>query len=600
MNDIIKLLPESVANCIAAGEVVQRPSSVVKEMMENSIDAGAQTVRLILADAGRTSIQIIDDGCGMSPTDALASFQRHATSKIRTSDDLFSLTTFGFRGEALASIAAVSEVRLRTRRAEDEIGTEVVFIEGKFVSQEPVSCPAGCNFTVSDLFRNVPARRKFLKSNQTELGNIMKEVERVALSHPEMSVSVVHQNSELLSLQPSSLKQRIIGLFGKNMNKALYPVSVETEAVTVGGFVGSLDSVRKKGAEQFFFVNGRFMRHPYFHKAVVEPYADKVPQGELPSYFIFLTVPAGTVDVNIHPAKTEVKFSEEQLVWKILNAAVRETIGRYEAAPSIDFDTDDMPDIPVPVSELSQIRQPKIEVNPTFNPFRNSPKTGAATNGWTSLYDNVSTVAKAKECSFEYEPQEIVPPLAQKKDCPCFQFGGEYVATSSDNCLLVLNVRRMHICVLYEEFVSRYRHGVSASQGLVFPEIVQLSPSDSALLPEYVDELRALGFDLSDMGHGAVAIQGIPSEICNVDCREILTEMLHNAAEGTVSERDGKVEKMALVMAKSVAVTSGKTLSVDEMRTLISRFDECGMPRRTPDGDIVYVQLSEKELKSRF
>ena len=610
MDDIIRLLPESVSGRIAAGEVVQRPASVVKELVENSIDAGAKSVKVILTDAGRTAIQIIDDGCGMSKSDAVKAFQRHATSKIREPEDLFALNTFGFRGEALASIAAVAEVSLRTRRAEDEVGTEIEISGGTIIRQEPVACPAGCNFTVKNIFYNIPARRKFLKSNQTELSNIIKEIERVALAHPELSISVSHQGAELLSLPESTLKQRIIGLFGKNINKALLPVSTETSAVTVSGFVGTLDSVRRKGMEQFFFVNGRFMRHPYFHKAVIEPYEGLVPDGEQPYYFIFLDVPADSIDVNIHPAKTEIKFSEEQLVWKILNAAVREAVGRYEGTPSINFDTEGMPDIPIAVENVEQVRQPKVSYNPSFNPFHNvsSKPAGSGNGNWSKLYGDVLN-EKVRERSFEYglsaqadERPDVVtlPDSAEKPDRPCFQYNGSYIVSASDNGILVIDQRRAHLCVLYDSYMRQIQQGGRVSQGLLFPEMIQLSPSDAVLLNEYGPDLTALGFDLSDMGRGAVAIQGVPSGLDGVDYAKLLTDMLHTAAEGTSAQDGRHREKMALSMARSASVVAGQILSDAEMRDLLSRYESCGMPRRTPDGKAVCLVIDQKELDSRL
>lgn len=598
MDDVIRLLPESVYGRIAAGEVVQRPSSVVKEMMENSIDAHARNIRVLLLDAGRTSIQVIDDGCGMSASDALTAFKRHATSKITSPEDLYALSTFGFRGEALASIAAVSEVQLRTRRAEDETGIQIEVRGEEVISREPVMCPVGCNFTVKNLFYNLPARRKFLKGNQTELSNIIKEVERVALAHPELSISVTHQDTELLDLPASNLKQRIIGLFGKGMNKQLIPVSTETSAVIVSGLVGTLDGVRKRGAEQFFFVNGRYMRHPYFHKAVMEPYESLVPAGEQPSYFIFLEVPADTIDVNIHPTKTEIKFSEEQLVWKIINAAVREAVGRFEGTPTIDFDTEGMPDIPIAVNDVTQVQQPKVSYNPSYNPFRSSGTgahsgSGSSNGNWTKLYGDILS-DKVRDEELDY------PSVSEKKDSdvsaislmsaveseerPCFQMAGGYIVTPSGNGLMVVSQRRAHIAVLYNDYIRQLNHDRVASQGLLFPEMIQLSPSDYALLPEYESDLNSLGFDISDMGHNAVAIQGTPAGMENVDFGKLLVELLHSADDGTVLPAMKRTERMALSMARSASITDGHKMSLTEMRELLTRLEECGMPRRTPDG----------------
>lgn len=604
MDDIIKLLPESVSNRIAAGEVVQRPSSVVKEMMENSIDAGATSIRVILTDAGRTSIQVIDNGCGMSESDAVTAFQRHATSKIHDAEDIYSLSTFGFRGEALPSIAAVSEVQLRTRRETDEVGTLVEVRGDETPTCEPVSCPVGCHFTVKNLFYNLPARRKFLKSNQTELSNIMKEVERVALAHPELEVSVWHQGSEILSLQSSSVKQRIVGLFGPAMNKTLLPVSTETSAVSVSGFISSLDGVRKRGAEQFFFVNGRFMRHPYFHKAVLDPYENLVPTGEQPSYFLFLTVPADTIDVNIHPSKTEIKFEEEQLVWKILNAAVHEAIGRFEGTTSIDFDVEGMPDIPIAVENVENVQQPKVSYNPSFNPFKNvsEKNNGNAKGNWTKLFGDLAA-DKVRDGFVDYgkmPENELADNGNEQHERKFLRYGNGYIVCPSDNGIIVIDQRRAHVRVLFERFISQFRQGAAASQGLLFPEMIQLSPSDAALLAEQMTELSAFGFDLSDMGHGAVAIQGVPSGLEGVDYGRMLQEILHTADDGGASANDRRVERMASTMASAAAVRMGDRLSDKEVAMLISDLEKCGMPARTAEGKVIFTLIDDKELSSRF
>lgn len=601
MNDVIRLLPESVASRIAAGEVVQRPASVVKELVENAVDAGATNIRIMLTDAGRTSIQVVDDGCGMSENDAVTAFERHATSKISTSDDLYALHTFGFRGEALASIAAVAEVRLRTRMAGDEVGTQVDVRGGKLTAKEPVSCQVGSSFTVNNLFYNLPARRRFLKSNQTELSNIIKEVERVSLAHPELSFSVYHQDGELLTLPASNLKQRIVGLFGSAMNKMLLPVLTETSVVTVSGFVGSLEGVRKKGAEQFFFVNGRYMRHPYFHKAVLEPYESLVPQGDQPSYFIFLTVPADTIDVNIHPTKTEIKFSEEQLVWKILNAAVREAVGRYEGTPSIDFDTEGMPDIPVADSDPASVAQPKVNFNPSYNPFDHVGPKSVNANNWSKLYEDLPGGRVKENTAVHYgapEGGDLMEGLFADK---CFfQFKGSYIVLSSDAGIMVIDQRRAHIAILYDRYMRQVQLGGNASQGLLFPEMVQLSVSDAALLPDYEDDLKALGFDLSDMGHGAVAIQGVPSGIEDTDYTSLLVELLHSAAGEGSSTSARSRERMALSIARSAAINRGRLLSDAEISDLLERYEACGMPTKTPDGKTISFCIGDDELKERL
>ena len=381
MSDIIHLLPDSVANQIAAGEVIQRPASVIKELVENAIDAGATEIHVLVTDAGKTSIQVIDNGCGMSATDARLSFERHATSKIRTASDLFALRTMGFRGEALASIAAVAEVELKTRLAGDELGTRIVLAASKVECQEPVACPQGSNFAVKNLFFNVPARRKFLKSNATELNNILAEFERIVLVHPDIAFYLYSNDTALYNLPAVSLRQRIVSVFGKKLDQQLIALDVDTTLVRISGYVGKPDAARKKGAHQYFFVNGRYMRHPYFHKAVMEPYERLVPAGEQVPYFVYFDVDPANIDVNIHPTKTEIKFENEQAIWQILSAAVKETLGRFNIVPSIDFDTEDKPDIPVFDTGGEPVDQPRLHYDASYNPFKSVSAGGGGAGG---------------------------------------------------------------------------------------------------------------------------------------------------------------------------------------------------------------------------
>lgn len=394
MNDIIQLLPDSVANQIAAGEVIQRPASVIKELVENSIDAGATLINVVCVDSGRTSIQVTDNGKGMSETDARLSFERHATSKIRQADDLFNLHTMGFRGEALASIAAVAQVELRTRRPDDDLGTALTIAGSRFVSQEPVQCPVGCNFTISNLFYNVPVRRKFLKSNTTELNNIVTAFERIALVYPDVAFTLYNNQTELYNLKAGGLRQRIVDVIGKKINQHLLPIDIDTTMCKISGFVGKPESARKKGARQFFFVNGRYMKHPYFHKAIMTAYERLVPEGEQIPYFIYFTVNPTDIDVNIHPTKTEIKFENEQTVWQILTAAVRDAVGMFNDVTAIEFDTEGQPDIPaLGAMPQADICAPKVQYNPTYNPFNepSAQRSSAAPDNWEQLYEGLSS-----------------------------------------------------------------------------------------------------------------------------------------------------------------------------------------------------------------
>ena len=403
MSDIIQLLPDSVANQIAAGEVIQRPASVIKELVENSVDAGATRIDVAVVDAGRTSILVIDDGKGMSETDARLSFERHATSKIRQADDLFDLHTMGFRGEALASIAAVAQVTLKSRLATEEVGTQLVISGSKIESQEPCSCPQGSSFSINNLFYNVPARRKFLKSNSTELNNILTAFERIVLVNPQITFTLQSNGTELMNLRAANIRQRIIDVFGKRLNQDLLPVNVDTTMCKITGFVGKPESARKKGAHQFFFVNDRYMKHPYFNKAVMTAFERMVPQGEQVPYFLYFTVAPGDIDVNIHPTKTEIKFENEQAIWQILSAAVKESLGMYNDVPTIDFDTEDKPDIPVYNPEMfPKATAPKISVDPNYNPFKAHGGSGSRTSApvdqrWEDLYEGLSDAPQDEE-----------------------------------------------------------------------------------------------------------------------------------------------------------------------------------------------------------
>lgn len=598
MEGKVKVLSQAVASQIAAGEVVNRPASVVKELVENAVDAKADSIKVLLTDAGRTSIQVIDNGCGMVPEDARLAFERHATSKIRESDDLFSLTTFGFRGEALPSIAAVAEVQLRTRPADSETGTAITIKASELEQEEPCVCPVGSNFTVRNLFYNVPARRKFLKSNQTEFGHILTEIERVALAHPEVSFELTHQGEQVLSLPVSAIKQRIVNLFGRKMNEALLPVEVETSVVKVNGFCSNLDNVKGKGAKQFFFVNGRFMRHPYFHKAVLSAYEGLVPEGDQPSYFLFLNVPPDTIDVNIHPTKTEIKFQDEQVIWKILMAAVKETVGRFEEMPTIDFNTTDMPDIPI--YDVSRpVSQPKVSYNPDFNPFAGSRvetgQTRANRENWSKLYGEAID-RKVNDGEIPFTPMKETLIRPEEEIIKPYQFADRFILVSSEQGLMIIDQHRAHIRVLYERFLAGAKSHSAASQGLLFPEMFQLSQADAAAFAELKPRFAELGFDLSDMGRGAIAVQGVPSGMEGQDYERLITDMIADLRINPTQEEDRQLESMALAMARKAAILAGKHLSENEMQELVRSLKACSMPSRTPDAKTIYIVRSVQEI----
>ena len=594
----VRVLSQQVASQIAAGEVVNRPASVVKELVENAVDAGADSIKVILTDAGRTSIQVIDNGCGMNPEDACTAFERHATSKIKDSDDLYSLTTFGFRGEALPSIAAVAEVQLRTRTADADTGTEITVKASEIESREACVCPVGSSFTVRNLFYNVPARRKFLKSNQTEFGHVVNEIERVAIAHPEVAIELTHQGEQILSLPVSAVKQRIVNLFGRKMNEALLPVDVETSVVKVSGFCSNLDNVKGKGAKQFFFVNGRFMRHPYFHKAVLSAYEGLVPESDQPSYFLFLDVPPQTIDVNIHPTKTEIKFQDEQVIWKILMAAVKESVGRFEEMPTIDFNTTDMPDIPI-YDASRPVTPPKVNYNPDFNPFSSTRvetgQTRANRENWSKLYGD-AIERKVNEGEIPFTPMSEMQVKPEEETLKPYQFADRFILVPSEQGLMIIDQHRAHIRILYERFMSNAKSHAAASQGLLFPEMFQLSASDAVVFEELKPRFAALGFDLSDMGRGAIAVQGVPSGMEGQDYERLITDMIADIRINPTHEEDRQLESLALAMAYKAAIPTGRHLSENEMQELVRSLKSCSIPSRTPDAKTVYIVRSVQEI----
>jgi len=626
MSDIIHLLPDSVANQIAAGEVIQRPASVIKELVENAIDAEACNIHVLVTDAGKTCIQVIDDGKGMSETDARLSFERHATSKIREASDLFALRTMGFRGEALASIAAVAQVELKTRLEAEELGTKLAIAGSKVESQEAVSCPKGSNFSIKNLFFNIPARRKFLKANSTELSNILAEFERIALVHPEVAFSLYSNDSELFNLPVSSLRQRILAVFGKKLNQQLLSVDVNTTMIKISGYVAKPETARKKGAHQYFFVNGRYMRHPYFHKAVMDAYEQLIPIGEQISYFLYFEVDPANIDVNIHPTKTEIKFENEQAIWQIISAAVKESLGKFNAVPSIDFDTEDMPDIPAFEQNLPP-EPPRVQYNSDFNPFKTSSSgSGGGVAGysrqkveWEDLYGGLEKASKMNrpvinepEAEPDYfspaEPEApaVVPstlyanePIVEKGNLH-LQFKGRFILTSVKSGLMLIDQHRAHIRVLFDRYMMQIRQKQGMSQGVLFPEILQLPVSEAAVLQSIMDDLSAVGFELSDLGGGSYAINGIPAGIEGLNPVELVRSMLHTAMEKGNDVKEEVQSILALTLSRAAAIVYGQVLSNEEMVNLVDNLFACVAPNYTPDGKVVLSTIKEEEIEKLF
>ena len=598
MSDVIQLLPDSVANQIAAGEVIQRPASVVKELVENALDAGATEVHVSVVDAGRTTIQVIDDGKGMSPTDARLSFERHATSKIRKAEDLFDLHTMGFRGEALASIAAVAQVELKTRMHADDVGTAITIHGSRFVSQEPVSCPVGSNFKVENLFFNVPARRKFLKSNTTELNNILITYERIVLVNPQVAFTLHSNGVQLSNLSRTGQRQRILDVFGKKTNQDLLPIAVDTSVCRISGFVGKPESARKKETHQFFFVNGRFMKHPYFSKAVMTPFERLVPQGEQVPYFIYFDVPASDIDVNIHPTKTEIKFENEQVIWQILSAAVKDAVGKFNDIPSIDFDVLGKPDIPVYNPDNTSVRKPEVRTNPQYNPF-NNPENRRATSlpQWEDLYQGARHDEGQQTRLFDDNddmgsPTEIIA----EKSPSHYQYKGRLIMTAVKSGLMLIDQHRAHLRILFEEYLEKMRNHKWHSQGMLFPEIIKLSLADGEVMRQILPELSELGFSLTDLGGGSFSVDGIPAGIEGLDATTMLPHLLEIAKENTGRPKDEIDTALALALAKASAIPQGQVLGNDEMESLVNRLFTCSNVNLTPDGSPILCILPQEEI----
>ena len=620
MSDVIHLLPDHIANQIAAGEVIQRPASVVKELVENAVDAGATRIQVNIKDAGKTLVQVVDNGKGMSATDARMAFERHATSKISSAEDLFALHTMGFRGEALASIAAVAHVELRTRARGTELGTRLTLVGSNVESVEPDACDEGSVFSVKNLFFNVPARRKFLKSNETEFRNIINEFERIALVNPGIALSLYHNDAEIFNLPESGSRQRVLNIYGKNLNQKLLSLDVKSSLVSITGFIGRPDAAKKRGALQYFFVNGRFMKHPYFHKAVMQAYEQLIPAGDQPSYFIYFTLDPATIDVNIHPTKTEIKFENEQPIWQILVAATREALAKSSAIPTIDFDQEGTIDIPVynpPAKKAgteaapASYSAPAVEVNPGYDPFASSSGAKRPEFDWSKLYQGfeedrgaVRIASKAfVEAPAEESPDEAAlnpEALGAEALNVCYQYKGRYVVTSLKSGLAVIDQYRAHVRVLFDQYLASIRQRQGVSQQVLFPEIIEFTAAEATVLPALLESLRFAGFDLSDLGNDSYAINGLPAGMGNADPAQLVRDIVDRTME-TGAEASGKVsEAIAFSLARAAAIRPGKPLSTEEMDHLIASLFACPDSNLTPDGKTIVTIITDEELERRF
>ena len=595
--DIIHLLPDSVANQIAAGEVIQRPASCLKELVENSLDAGATRVQVIVRDAGRTLLQVIDDGLGMSEMDARLAFERHATSKIREAQDLFSLRTMGFRGEALASICAVAQVEMTTRRKEDETGTLIEIHGSDVVRQEPCACPVGTNIKVSNLFFNVPVRRKFLKTDQTELRNLLTEFYHIVLVYPKVAFTFVHNDEIILELPAGTEKHRIEAVFGnpkKNVyTSAFVEIKTETELVTIHGFVVKPENATRK-AEQYFFVNGRYMRHPYFLKAVQTAYSGMLPADYQPSFFIYFDIEPESIDVNIHPTKTEIKFADEQTIFQILLASVREALGKFSLAPTIDFDNTPSIDIPIPTD--APVSRPQMTVDTSYNPFhtRGAIYPDRAPKNWESLYESF---AQRPEPEIVQTPQVELPDV---EHISLWQYRGKYILMPSEEGLMLINQHRAHTAVLYAQFFEQLSLNQGAMQQLLFPEVISLPQDEMVLMKQLLPDLRAIGFDLEQLSPDSYSIQGVPAQLAQQSpvptLQHILTQVRERGADTQAEWR----EQIALTLAQNAAIPYGKVLSETEMREIVEKLFALPQYRRMSDGKIIVSLMTDEEINKRF
>lgn len=625
MPDIIQLLPDNVANQIAAGEVIQRPASVVKELVENAIDAGADQIHLIIKDAGKTLIQVVDSGSGMSETDARLSLERHATSKIRKADDLFTLHTMGFRGEALASIAAISHLEIKTRRQEDETGT-TIRVEGSEVKEQvPDAIPVGTTISIKNLFYNVPARRNFLKSDNVEYRHILEEFNRVVLVYPDLKFSFTHNNTLVYKLENDSLKKRIVDVFGHNMNKKLVPISISTSLADIHGFIGKPEFARKKRGEQYFFVNNRFIKHPYFHHAVAESFKELLPEGYFPSYYIYLKVDPSRLDVNIHPTKTEVNFQDRTAIYSVLRSLVKQGIGQFNLAPSLDFDMDQSLNLGGAPKDPADIKPPTITIDPEYNPFKNTAGTQQKMETFRQKNnrENWSELYKIEPRGGHHEPAQTIPANINFDDVPeqhadqtriaadfdqvmssqetLLQFSGQYIVSNVKSGLMLVDQNAAHERILYEKLLLRLKKRQQCSQQQLFPHHVTFSAEDVAIINELHEDLKYAGFNMEPINNHTFIISGLPADLNeNEDVSGFLDNMLESYKLNQQEMKDDRTINLAYSMAKNLAIKPGKKLEKEEMRNVIDNLFACEVPDKSPSGKSTVVIIHPEEIKQKF
>jgi len=611
MTDIINLLPDSVANQIAAGEVIQRPASAVKELLENALDSGATDIRLVVKDSGKTLIQVIDNGCGMSPSDARMSFERHATSKIKKADDLFDIQTMGFRGEALASLAAIAHVELKTKRLEDQIGTQIIVEGTKVKSQTEIVCKNGSVFSIKNLFFNTPARRNFLKSDTVELRHITEIFTRVAMVNPHISFSFFDDTRQKYNLLKGSLKQRIVDLLGKNLNQRLLNVDEHTDVVEISGFIGKPETARKTRGEQYFFVNKRFIKHPYFNHAIQSAFEELIPAGSFPSYFINLNVDSKKVDVNIHPTKTEVNFQDERVIYRLLSSAVKMTLGKYAFTPTLDFEAE-MSFNPTPLTPGTEVKQPEIKVNPDYNPFNNqSVSTSKQTwskpeltereqrnsDNWQNLYEEVRVPSEMNQEELDISSKSVIENFDNYNFS---QLANQFILMQDEGGLWIINQQAAHERVLYDRFSEIMEQSTPLSQRKLFPETIEFTGNDLDIINELWEEIRSLGFELERLESDEIQVIGAPTDLQNEAVQPLLEGMLEHYKNNQIKLRIDKRQNILLSMANNLSVKVGQKLSDEEISALMEAFFECNQKDISPSGKRIMTYLSKEEIEQKF
>ncbi len=620
MSDIIQLLPDSVANQIAAGEVVQRPASAVKELIENAIDSGSDKIQLNIKDAGKSLIQVIDNGCGMSITDARMCFERHATSKIRKAEDLFAIRTMGFRGEAMASIAAIAQIELKTRRHEDELGTFVQIEGSEVILQEPTSSTPGTNICVKNLFYNTPARRNFLKGNSVEMRHVIDEFQRTALANPEIFFTLHHDGNELFHLPKSNLKQRIVHLFGNSYNQRLVPVEEETSIITLKGYVGKPEFAKKTRGEQFFFVNSRFVKDPYLNHAVLSAFEEMLPTDSYPLYVLFIDIDPAKIDINVHPTKTEIKYQDEKSIYAIIRSAVKRSLGKYNISPTLDFNQETGFSQMITQKAPEDIVPPQISFNPDFNPFGAGQRSqqrepsfaqhlGAEKKGipqnWSSLYEIAEApISVQSQLPIEEHPTQVDiagQTLEKLSRQQIFQLHNRFIISQIKSGFILIDQQAAHERILYERFLKQLDHHPGGSQQSLFPQTVDLSSSDFELVKELLPDIQSLGFLIREFGKNTIVVEGIPANIgSNISEKELLEQLIEGFKNNQSQLRLHKRENLAHTMAKNTAIKQGTTLSIEEMNRIVDELFACELPNTSLHAKPIIITFTLDELMQRF